>query len=145
VIEYRLEVVTIPVSNVDRAIAFYGQQVGFSVDVDYHPADNFRVVQLTPPGSACSVQIGIELSNAPPGSASASYLVVADIEAARSELLHHGVGVSSIRHKSPTEDWKGNWQPGRDPRRHDFASFADFTDVDGNPWVVQETHSRKMT
>ena len=143
--EHRLEVVTIPVSDVDRAIAFYSQQVGFTVDVDYHPADNFRVVQLTPPGSACSVQIGIGLTDAPPASASASYLVVADIEAARSELLHHGVKVSSIRHKSPPHDWKGHWQPGRDPVRHDFASFVDFTDLDGNPWVFQEAPSRKMT
>ena len=84
--DYKIEVVTVPVSDVDRAAAFYTQKAGFTLDVDYHPASDFRVVQLTPPGSACSVQIGIGLTDAPPGSARATYLAVTDIEATRREL-----------------------------------------------------------
>lgn len=135
---YRIEVVTVPVSDVDKALEFYTRQVGFDLDVDYHPAGGFRVVQLTPPGSACSVQFGLGLTDAPPGSARATYLVVTDIEAARDDLTGRGVAVSAIRHKSPVEDWQGGWAPGIDPERRDHASFADFTDPDGNTWVLQE-------
>jgi predicted enzyme related to lactoylglutathione lyase len=97
--DYRLEVVTLPVSDVDQACGFYAQ-AGFALDVDYHPASHFRVVQLTPPGSACSVQIGAGLTDAAPGSARATYLAVTDIEAAHRELTERGVKVSDIRHKS---------------------------------------------
>jgi catechol 2,3-dioxygenase-like lactoylglutathione lyase family enzyme len=136
--DYKIEVVTVPVSDVDRAAVFYTQKAGFNLDVDYHPAGGFRVVQLTPPGSACSVQIGLGLTDAPTGSARATYLAVTDIEAARRELNERGVTVSDIRHKSPVDDWKGGWQPGADPERRDYASFADFADPDGNTWVLQE-------
>jgi catechol 2,3-dioxygenase-like lactoylglutathione lyase family enzyme len=140
--DYKVEVITLPVTDVDRALAFYTQQVGFALDVDYHPAAGFRVVQLTPPGSACSVQIGTGLSGAPPGSAQATCLVVTDIETARRELTGRGVKVSDIRHKSPIEDWKGGFEPGPDPQRRDYASFADFSDPDGNTWTIQEIGNR---
>lgn len=136
--DHKLEVVTVPVSDVDRAAAFYTQKAGFTLDVDYHPSSDFRVVQLTPPGSACSMQIGTGLTDAPPGSTRSTYLVVTDIEAAHRELTGRGVDVSGIRHKSPIDDWKGGWRPGPDPERRDYASFADFADPDGNTWVLQE-------
>ena len=118
----QLQVVTLSVSDVDQARAFYTQQAGFTLDVDYHPTGGFRVVQLTPPGSACSIQIGVGLTDAPPGSARATYLAVTDIEAAHRELTGRGVKVSGIRHKSPIDDWTGGWQPGPDPERRDYAS-----------------------
>jgi catechol 2,3-dioxygenase-like lactoylglutathione lyase family enzyme len=139
--DYQLQVITLSVSDVDKAAAFYTQQAGFALAVDYHPASDFRVVQLMPPGSACSVQIGIGLTDAPPGSAGAAYLTVTDIEAAHRELTAHGVEVSGIRHKSPIDNWTGGFQPGTDPQRRDYASFADFADFadpDGNTWVIQE-------
>jgi catechol 2,3-dioxygenase-like lactoylglutathione lyase family enzyme len=136
--DYQLEVITLSVSDVDQAAAFYTQQAGFNLDVDYHPVDTFRVVQLTPPGSACSIQIGVGLTDAPPGSARALHLAVTDIEAAHRELTERGVKVGSIRHKSPVDDWKGDWASGPDPDRRDYASFADFTDPDGNTWMLQE-------
>jgi catechol 2,3-dioxygenase-like lactoylglutathione lyase family enzyme len=134
----RLQVVTLPVSDVDKAKAFYTRQVGFTLDVDYYPATGFRVVQFTPPGSACSVQLGTGLTDAVPGTVRNTYLTVTDLEAARTELTARGVTVSPIRHKSPIDDWKGGFQPGTDPQRRDYASFADFTDPDGNTWVIQE-------
>ena len=140
---YQIQVITVPVSDVDRAKAFYSQKAGFAVDVDYHSAPGFRVVQLTPPGSACSVQIGAGLTDAAPGSIRATYLAVTDIEAARRELTRRGVKVSGTRHKSPLDEWEGGYQPGPDPQRRDYASFADFADPDGNTWVLQEIGYRK--
>ena len=136
--DYQLQVITFAVSGVDKAVAFYTEQAGFVLDVDYHPAPGFRVAQLTPPGSACSIQIGDGLTDAPPGSARATYLTVTDIQAAHQELTIRGVTVSGIRHKSPIDDWKGAYDPGPDPQRRDYASFADFADPDGNTWVIQE-------
>jgi catechol 2,3-dioxygenase-like lactoylglutathione lyase family enzyme len=136
--EYKLEVVTLSVGDVDRALAFYTQQAGFALDVDYHPNGDFRVAQLTPPGSTCSIQIGVGLTGAPPGSTRATYLVVTDIEAVRDELTGRGVQVSDVRHKSPIDTWAGGWAPGPDPERRDYASLADFADPDGNTWVLQE-------
>jgi catechol 2,3-dioxygenase-like lactoylglutathione lyase family enzyme len=141
--DYRLQVITLAVRDVDVARAFYVQRVGFALDVDYRPADDFRVVQLTPPGAACSVQFGTGLTDAPPGSARATYLVVTDIEAAHRDMAGRGVPVSAIRHKSPVEDWKGDWRPGADPQRRDYASVADFADPDGNSWIVQEIGYQK--
>lgn len=140
--DYPLQVITLSVSDVDKATAFYTHQAGFTLDVDYRPARGFRVVQLTPPGSACSVQIGTGLTDAPPGSARATYLVVTDIEAARKELTGRGVTVSDVRHKSPVEDWTGSFRPGADPQRRDYASMADFADPDGNTWIIQEIGHR---
>lgn len=135
--DYRIEVLTLPVADVDRAARFYVEQVGFALDVDYRPHDEFRVVQLTPPGSACSIQFGTGLTDAAPGSARAGYLVVADLEAAHRELSTRGVPVSEIRHKK-SADWQGDFAPGIDPERRDYASFLDFADPDGNTWLVQE-------
>jgi len=143
--DYQLQVITLAVSDVDEAAAFYTRQAGFTLDVDYHPVPGFRVVQLTPPGSACSVQLGAGLTDAAPGSARATYLAVTDIEAARAELIGRGVKVSDIRHKSPVETWAGGWAPGADPDRRDYASFADFADPDGNTWVIQEIGHRTAT
>src|SRR5215831_17232585 len=136
--DYQIQVITVPVTDVDLAAAFYTQQAGFALDVDYHPVPSFRVVQLTPPGSACSIQFGAGLTDAPPGSARATYLAVTDIQASHQELTGRGVAVSGIRHKSPIDDWQGAYEPGPDPQRRDYASFADFADPDGNTWVIQE-------
>jgi catechol 2,3-dioxygenase-like lactoylglutathione lyase family enzyme len=133
--DYQLEVVTVPVSDVDRSLAFYRDRLGFVLDVDYRPSADFRVVQLTPPGSACSVH----LSASPlAGSVRELYLVVADVDAARRELIENGVEVGALRHKSPIDTWEGGWAPGVDPRRRDRASFAEFADPDGNTWLLQE-------
>ena len=109
---FSVEVITLPVSDVDRALRFYVDQVGFALDVDYSPHDTFRVVQLTPPGSNCSIQIGKGLTDAPVGSLRNIYLVVADLGAARSRLLERGVKVSQIRHKAPIGAWNGGFAPG---------------------------------
>jgi catechol 2,3-dioxygenase-like lactoylglutathione lyase family enzyme len=140
--DYKVEVITLAVSDVDKSLEFYTRQAGFVLDVDYHPAGGFRVVQLTPPGSGCSVQFGEGLTDAAPGSARATCLTVTNIEAARGELAGRGVTVSDIRHKAPVEGWKGGFEPGPDPQRRDYASFADFADPDGNTWVLQEIGHR---
>lgn len=135
--ELKLEVLTLPVDDVDVALAFY-TSLGFTLDVDYHPRDGLRVVQLTPPGSACSIQFGRGLSDAAPGSARANYLVVADIEAAHQELVARGIKVGDIRHKTPIDTWAGDFAPGVDPDHHSYASMADFADPSGNTWTLQE-------
>jgi catechol 2,3-dioxygenase-like lactoylglutathione lyase family enzyme len=135
---FSVEVITVPVSNVERALRFYVDQVGFTLDVDYSPNHAFRVVQLTPPGSSCSIQIGKGLTDAPVGSLRNVYLVVTDIEATRRLLLERGVDVREIRHKTPIGAWGGGFAPGLDPARGDYASFANFNDPDGNSWVLQE-------
>src|SRR5262249_21390935 len=114
VVELSIEVITLPVVDVDRALRFYVDRVGFTLEVDYSPNDTFRVVQLTPPGSTCSVQIGLGLTNAPAGSLRNVYLVVADLEGARNRLLEHGVEVGEIRHKVPVDAWDGGFAPGLD-------------------------------
>ena len=100
-------------------------------------------MQLTPPGSNCSIQIGNGLHDAPVGSLRNVYLVVTDLEAVRSRLLERGVEVSEIRHKTPIGAWDGGFAPGLDPAREDYASFAGFSDPDGNSWVLQERGYRK--
>jgi catechol 2,3-dioxygenase-like lactoylglutathione lyase family enzyme len=131
--DYKLELMILPVSDVDRAKAFYTDQAGFTLDVDHRAGEDFRVVQLTPPGSACSITIGVGLSDAAAGTARGLHLVVTDIEAARAELVGRGVEVSDIRHMTPE-----GWQPGPDPQHTDYNSFADFRDPDGNSWILQE-------
>ena len=133
--DFKLELVLIPVSDVDRAKEFYVETCGFTLDVDHQPNDEFRVVQITPPGSACSLTFGIGITDAAPGSTRGTHLVVTDIEAARAELLGRGVEVSEIRHMTPN-----GWQPGADPEHSDYNSFADFADPDGNTWVLQESN-----
>jgi catechol 2,3-dioxygenase-like lactoylglutathione lyase family enzyme len=141
---FSIEVITLPVSDVERALRFYIDQVGFMLDVDYSPNDVFRVVQLTPPGSSCSIQIGSRLTDAPFGSLRNVYLVVTDLETARTRLLERGVEVSEIRHKTPIGAWDGGFAPGLDPARGDYASFANFSDPDGNSWVLQERGHRDV-
>ena len=136
--DFKLELVLIPVSDVDRAKEFYVETCGFNLDVDHQSGDEFRVVQITPPGSACSLTIGIGLSDAAPGSYRGTHLIVTDIEAARAELVGRGVEVSEIRHMTPN-----GWVPGADPEHADYGSFADFKDPDGNSWVLQEVRKGK--
>jgi catechol 2,3-dioxygenase-like lactoylglutathione lyase family enzyme len=133
--DLRLELVLVPVSDVDRAKAFYTEQVGFTLDVDTSPTEEFRVVQMTPPGSSCSITIGKGITDAAPGSYRGTHLVVTDIEAARAELVGRGVEVGEVRHFVRDT---GEWQPGPDPSHADYNSFADFRDPDGNSWVLQE-------
>ena len=131
--DYKLELVLVPVADVDRAKTFYTEKVGFNLDVDHRAGDDFRVVQMTPPGSACSISIGVGITDAAPGSYRGTHLIVFDIEAARAELVERGVDVSEIRHMGPS-----GWETGPDPERRDYGSFADFSDPDGNTWVLQE-------
>ena len=132
-----LELVLLPVSDVDRAKEFYSDKVGFAVHVDHKAGDNFRVVQMDPPGSACSIGFGVGLTDAEPGSTRGLHLVVRDIEAVHAELVGRGVEVSDVRHMTPQ-----GWQPGVDPEHSDYNSFADFSDPDGNTWVLQERGPR---
>jgi len=123
----RLELVPIPVSDVDRAKAFYTEQVGFNADLDERFGDSFRVVQLTPPGSACSICIGVGIVDTPPGSVKSLHLVVDDIHAARAELLERGVEISEV------EDMSAPGKP--------TVSYAYFKDPDGNTWALQKLPS----
>jgi catechol 2,3-dioxygenase-like lactoylglutathione lyase family enzyme len=128
--DWKLEVVVVPVSDVDRAKRFYSEQVGFNVDTDMRLGDTFRVVQLTPPGSGCSITIGTGLGDMVPGSLKGLQLVVFDIEAARAELVERGVQVSPIQHFDDGVRADG---PGGD-----WNSFIFFEDPDGNAWAVQQ-------
>jgi catechol 2,3-dioxygenase-like lactoylglutathione lyase family enzyme len=128
--DYKLELVVVPVSDVDRAKAFYSEQCGFVVDLDTSISDDLRVVQLTPPGSACSISIGKGIVDSVPGSLQGIQLVVDDIDAARAELSGRGVEVSGVRHFE-----NGVWLEGHGGR---WNSFADFKDPDGNRWTLQE-------
>jgi catechol 2,3-dioxygenase-like lactoylglutathione lyase family enzyme len=129
--DWKLEVVVVPVSDVDGAKTFYTEKAGFHLDVDHSAGEDFRVVQLTPPGSACSIVL---MRNAEaPGSVKGLQLVVPDIEAARAELAGRGVRVSEIFHFE-----EGNQLPGPDPARADYNSFLSFSDPDGTGWMVQE-------
>ncbi|MGI9110925.1 MAG: VOC family protein [Gaiellaceae bacterium] len=131
--DWKLELVVVPVSDVDRAKAFYVDKAGFGVDVDTRPTDDIRVVQLTPPGSACSIAIGVGIGQSEPGSTKGLHLIVSEIEAARAELVERGVDVSDLFHFGP----EGR-TAGVDPGRADYATFLSFDDPDGNTWLVQE-------
>ena len=134
--DWKLELVTVPVSDIDRAKAFYTEKVGFEVNTD-NEVPGFRVVQLTPPGSACSIFLGKDIPAAPPGSAHGLHLVVTDIEQARKELVDRGVEAGEIVHFGSTGQ-----VPGPDPDRSDYNSFVFFNDPDGNSWAVQEVRGR---
>src|SRR5215813_626340 len=108
--DFKLELIVIPAADVDKLKAFYIDNAGFRLDVDHRAGEDFRVVQLTPPGSACSISVGTGITKAAPGSAQGMHLVVSDIEAARAELVGRGVDVSEIRHLGPS-----GWVPGPDP------------------------------
>ena len=131
--ELKLELVVVPVADVDRAKAFYLEQAGFDLLVDHSAGESFRVVQLTPPGSACSIAVGVGITDAAPGSTRGLHLVVTDIVAARDELLAGGVEVGEPRHVGA-----GGWADGVHPERLDYSTFADFADPDGNTWLLQE-------
>jgi catechol 2,3-dioxygenase-like lactoylglutathione lyase family enzyme len=131
--EAKLELVLIPVADVDRAKAFYLDQAGFALEIDTAVGETMRVVQMTPPGSAASIAVGVGITDAEPGSYRGTHLVVTDIEATRAELIGRGVEVSEIRYMAD-----GEWHPGAAPDHGDYMSFADFPDPDGNTWVLQE-------
>jgi catechol 2,3-dioxygenase-like lactoylglutathione lyase family enzyme len=140
----RLEVVVVPVSDVDRAKAFY-EGLGWRLDADVPGDGGFRVVQLTPPGSACSIIFGAEVTAAAPGSAEGLHLVVSDIEAARAELAERGVEVSEIFHDTGGVFHHAGTAaraPGPAPDRQSYGSFVSFSDPDGNGWFVQEITTR---
>ena len=122
--DWKLELVTIPVTDVDRAKAFYTEKAGFNADHDHHVSDELRFVQLTPPGSACSIALGTGLTEMEPGSVEGLQLVVEDIEAARADLAGRGVEVSDVQH-------------------FDWGSFIFFSDPDGNGWAVQALPPRE--
>ena len=144
--DLKLEVVVIPVTDVDRAKDFY-KRMGFREDIDLAGSDGYRVVQLTPPGSACSIIFGKGVTAARPGSIDRLVLVVSDIDAARAELLSHGVEVS-VFHDAGGGLGGGflagseKRAPGADPQHRSYASYASFSDPDGNAWLLQEIKER---
>jgi catechol 2,3-dioxygenase-like lactoylglutathione lyase family enzyme len=133
-VDLKLEAIPIPVSDVDRAKAFYGG-LGWRLDADFMVGKDFRAVQLTPPGSPCSIHLA---TTAVPGSAQGMFLVVSDIEAARKELVARGVDVSDVFHF----DGDHRIVPGLDPERRSYGSYASFSDPDGNRWVLQQVTTR---
>jgi catechol 2,3-dioxygenase-like lactoylglutathione lyase family enzyme len=142
--DMKLEVVVLPVSDVDRAKQFY-MHLGWRLDADFPGDANFRVVQLTPPGSPCSIIFGSDVTTATPGSAQALMLVVTDIEAARADLLARGVDVSELFHDAGGVFHHAGTEarvPGLDPQRRSYSSFASFRDPDGNGWLLQEIVTR---
>jgi catechol 2,3-dioxygenase-like lactoylglutathione lyase family enzyme len=148
-VDTKLEIVVIPVSDGDRAKQFYGK-LGWRLDADYASGDDFRVMQFTPPGSGCSVIFGKNVTAAAPGSAQGLYLIVSDIQAARTELLGRGVEISEVFHDAngvylgPDEPYLfGRLRvSGPDPEHRSYRSFASFSDPDGNGWLLQEITTR---
>ncbi|MEU4157746.1 VOC family protein [Actinoplanes sp. NPDC026670] len=143
--EYSLELIVLPVSDVERAREFY-RRIGFREDLDYAGGPDFRVVHFTPPGSACSIVVGAGIGTAAPGSAENVHLIVRDIVAARAELIARGVAVSEIFHDPEAVLFhhadESRRQPGLYPGRLSYASFASFTDPDGNGFLLQEVTER---
>jgi catechol 2,3-dioxygenase-like lactoylglutathione lyase family enzyme len=132
--DWTLELVVVPVSDVDRAKAFYLDKAGFELLIDHSAGPEFRVVQMTPPGSACAIAIGTGIGQMAPGSLQGLHLCVIDIEAARDELVERGAEVGEIFHFSAA----GTSTPGVDPERRSYTTFMPFSDPDGNGWLVQE-------
>jgi catechol 2,3-dioxygenase-like lactoylglutathione lyase family enzyme len=142
--DFRLEVIVLPVSDVDRALEFY-RNLGWRLDADFATDAKFRVIQLTPPGSPASVIFGTGLSNAAPGSSQGLHLVVDDIEAARAELAGKGVDISEVFHDAGGVFHHAGAEgrvPGPAPERASYGSFASFSDPDGNGWLLQEITTR---
>ena len=145
-VDMKLEAVVIPVADVDRAKEFYSG-LGWRLDADFAFDNGFRVVQLTPPGSGCSVQFGTKITSAAPGSAQGLYLIVADVEAARRDLDAHGVRVSEVFHPGAPgaqfqADGSSDRVSGPAPEHASYSSFATFRDPDGNGWLLQEITAR---
>jgi catechol 2,3-dioxygenase-like lactoylglutathione lyase family enzyme len=134
----RLEVIALPVTDADRAKEFYVTRLGWRLDADFDISKDFRVVQVTPPGSPCSVQFGRGITASAPGSVDHVYLVVSDISAEREDLLARGVEVGEIFHLTPGQPPT----PGLDPGRGTYQSYASFSDPDGNRWTLQEITDR---
>jgi catechol 2,3-dioxygenase-like lactoylglutathione lyase family enzyme len=134
-VDMKLEVVTLPVSDVDRAKDFY-QRLGWRMDADIARGDAFRVVQLTPPHSACSIAFGKGVTTGEPGSVHRLILAVEDIDEARAALLNRGTEVSEVFHLA------GGRVPGRDPENRSYQTYASFSDPDGNEWLLQEIKTR---
>ena len=143
--DMKLEAVVVPVSDVDRAKHFY-KGLGWREDADFLVDEGFHVIQMTPPGSACSIHFGIGLPPAPPGSIAGMFLAVTDIEAARAELVERGADVSEVFHDAggglAVRADPATHAPGPDPERRSYASYATFADPDGNTWVLQELTTR---
>jgi catechol 2,3-dioxygenase-like lactoylglutathione lyase family enzyme len=142
--DMKLEVVVLPVSDVDRAEDFY-KMLGWRLDADFVADADFRVVQLTPPGSQASIIFGTGITSAEPGSAQGLHLVVTDVEAARTEIAERGVKVSEVFHDAGGvfhHAGTAGRVPGPDPEHNSYASFASFSDPDGNGWVLQEITTR---
>jgi catechol 2,3-dioxygenase-like lactoylglutathione lyase family enzyme len=143
-VDIKLEVVVIPVSDVDRAKEFYGR-LGWRLDADV-TGDNSRLIQFTPPGSGCSIQFGTNITSAAPGSAQSLYLIASDIDAARTELVAHGADASEVFHctKGYACRFPGNEGrvSGPQPERGSYGSFLSFSDPDGNSWLLQEVTTR---
>jgi len=144
-VDANLEVVVVSVTDVDRAKEFYGS-LGWRLDADVAPGDDFRLIQFTPPGSGCSIQFGTNLTSATPGSAQSLYLAVSDIEAARDELIARGVEVGEIFHEGKPGarfEYGANGRvSGPAPDHGSYRSFASFSDPDGNGWLFQEVTTR---
>ena len=139
--DLKLEVVVLPVSDVDRAKHFYQQLLGFRLDADFVNGDDFRVIQVTPPGSPCSIIFGTGLTSAVPGSVDSLLLVVSDIEVARAALVGRGVAVSEVFHDAGGVFYHAGTRDrvaGPAPERSSYGSFASFSDPDGNGWMLQE-------
>jgi catechol 2,3-dioxygenase-like lactoylglutathione lyase family enzyme len=130
-VDFKLELVVVPVSDVDRAKAFYIEKLGFNLDVDHSAGEEFRIVQLTPPGSACSITLMRNVEAA--GSLQGLHLIVSDIDAARAELIKRGAPAGEIFHFE-----SGTQAPGPDPQHGNYNSFITFSDPDGTGWLVQE-------
>jgi catechol 2,3-dioxygenase-like lactoylglutathione lyase family enzyme len=142
--DLKLEVVVLPVSDVDRAKAFY-EKAGFRLDVDHVADDSYRVVHLTPPGSPCSILFGTGVTTAAPGSVQGLHLIVSDIVAAHAELVDRGIEMGEIFHDAGGVFHRGTEEgrvSGPDPQRASYGSFAAFSDPDGNGWVLQEVTTR---
>ena len=149
-VPFKLEIIVLPVSDVDRAKDFYANKLGWRLDADFGSGDEFRIIQFTPPASGCSIIFGKNVTPAAPGSAQGLYMIVSDIEAARRELLNRGVEVSEVFHGADGV-YTGKDEPylfgrirvsGPDPEHRSYRSFASFRDPDGNGWLLQEVTTR---
>jgi len=143
-VDMRLEAIVVPVTDVDRAKQFY-KGLGWREDADFQPDEGFHIIQMTPPGSPCSIHFGVGLPPAPPGSIAGMFLAVTDVETARAELIERGADVSEVFHDAAGGPMRGDpatHAPGPDPQRRSYASYATFDDPDGNTFVLQELTTR---